>query len=242
MAVEVGADTCGEFDNFHGEPVDPRSANWEAVVNGYAFAILVNGRGERFVDEGYTTVDISFDRIAVEIFRNQDNKAFVIFDARLRATNPAAIAACNTEQHPFKADTVRELAGLLGLDPDRLEATVEEFNAAVRDEVDYDGTRLDGKGTVGLEPPKSNWALPIDTAPFEAFPVTCNICFTFGGVRTDGHARVLDPEGRAIPNLYAAGEMVGLYYGAYNGGHSVLRSLTFGRLAGADAAGALLGT
>jgi tricarballylate dehydrogenase len=92
--------------------------------------------------------------------------------------------------------------------------------------------RLDGKNTIGLESPKSNWALPIDTAPFEAYPVTCNICFTFGGVRTDQWARVLDPQGRPIPNLYAAGEMTGLYYGMYNGGHSVLRSLTYGRRAG----------
>jgi tricarballylate dehydrogenase len=52
MAVEVGADTAGEFDKFHGEPVDPRSQNMEAVQSGYLLSILVNGNGERFVDEG----------------------------------------------------------------------------------------------------------------------------------------------------------------------------------------------
>jgi len=239
MAMEVGADTAGEFDNFHGEPVDPRSDNWEAVVGSYIFSILVNGQGQRFIDEASDTLDNTFDRIAVEIFRNQGQRAFALFDGRMRSTNPAGPMASTSEQHPIKADTIAELATKLGIDPARLEATVDDYNAAVQDGP-YDPSRLDGKGTRGLEPPKSNWALPIDTPPFEAIPVTCNICFTFGGLRTDGRARVLDPEARPIPNLYAAGEMVGIYYGMYNGGHSVLRSLTFGRLAGEDIAAGLV--
>jgi tricarballylate dehydrogenase len=230
MAMDVGADSAGEFDNFHGEPVDPRSKNMEAVMGGYLFSILVNRRGERFVDEASDTLDNSFDRIAVEIFRNQDQEAFAIFDRRVRETNPGGVMAFNTEQHSVRAGSIAELAVALGIDADRLSQTVAEYNDAVQDG-DYDPMRLDGKGTVGLDPPKSNWALPIDTAPFEAYPVTCNICFTFGGVRTDQWARVLDTERRPISHLYAAGEMTGLYYGMYNGGHSVLRSLTFGRRA-----------
>jgi tricarballylate dehydrogenase len=231
MAVEVGADTAGEFDNFHGEPVDPRSANMEAVQAGYLFSILVNGDGERFIDEGSDTMDNTFDRIAVEIFRHQDQRAFAIYDQRVREANPIGIAAFNTEQHSFRADTLEELAMAIAVDAAKLEATVAAYNAAVQDGP-YDPMRLDGKGTIGLEPPKSNWALPIDTPPFEAQPVVCNICFTFGGLRTDGWARVVDAAGRPIRNLYAAGELAGLYYGMYNGGHSVLRSLTFGRRAG----------
>ena len=61
--------------------------------------------------------------------------------------------------------------------------------------------------------PKSNWAAAIDEPPFEAYPVTCGITFTFGGVRIDQGGRVIDVDGAAIQGLYAAGELVGgLFY------------------------------
>ena len=90
---------------------------------------------------------------------------------------------------------------------------------------------------MGLALPKSNWALPIDSPPYHGYVVTCGITFTFGGLKTDPVGRVVDTQGEAIANLYAAGEMTGLYYGTYTGSTSVLRGMVFGRLAGADAAG-----
>ena len=66
--------------------------------------------------------------------------------------------------------------------------------------------------------PKSNWALPIEAPPFTAFPITCGITFTFGGVRVDADARVLDLAGRPLPGLFAAGELVGgLFFHNYPG-------------------------
>jgi tricarballylate dehydrogenase len=56
----------------------------------------------------------------------------------------------------------------------------------------------DGKGTVGITPPKSNWALPVERPPFTGFRIACGITFTFGGVRVDDGARVVDPGGRAL--------------------------------------------
>jgi tricarballylate dehydrogenase len=61
--------------------------------------------------------------------------------------------------------------------------------------------------------------------------------FTFGGLKTDASARVVDRDGRVITGLYAAGEMTGLYYSNYTGSTSVLRGATFGKIAGAHAAG-----
>ena len=58
----------------------------------------------------------------------------------------------------------------------------------------------------------------------------------FGGVRTDAQARVVSPAGAPIPGLYGAGEMTGVFYRYYPVGTSVLRGLTFGRIAGAHAA------
>jgi tricarballylate dehydrogenase len=63
--------------------------------------------------------------------------------------------------------------------------------------------------TLGIAPPKSNWALPLDAPPYVGYAVTCGITFTFGGLRVDTGARVLDTEDRPIPGLYAAGELVG---------------------------------
>ena len=79
--------------------------------------------------------------------------------------------------------------------------------------------------------------MPLATPPFFAFPVTGGITFTLGGLKVDERMRVVDTESRAIPGLYAAGEMIGgIFYDNYPGGASLLRSLVFGRLAGSAAA------
>src|SRR3546814_21176008 len=66
----------------------------------------------------------------------------------------------------------------------------------------------DGRSTRGLAVPKSNWANPLDTPPYEAYQVTCGVTFTFGGLRIDGNGSVLDVDLAPIPGLYAAGELV----------------------------------
>ena len=89
-----------------------------------------------------------------------------------------------------------------------------------------------------MTPRKSNWAFPIAEAPYRAYPITCGNCFTFGGIKVDTSARVLNRDGEPITGLYAAGETVGLYWGTYTGATSVLRGAVFGRIAGAAAAAA----
>ena len=95
---------------------------------------------------------------------------------------------------------------------------------------------LDGLATKDLDPPKSNWALPIDRPPFHAYPMISSNVFTFGGLKVDRHARVLNRDGYAIPRLYAAGEIIGTYYGNYAGATSVMKGATFGRIGGRHAA------
>ena len=60
--------------------------------------------------------------------------------------------------------------------------------------------------------------------------------FTFGGLKIDAAARVLNTDGDAIAGLYAAGEVVGLYYRNYTGATSVMKGAVFGRLGGEHAA------
>ena len=114
---------------------------------------------------------------------------------------------------------------------------MKAYNAAVRTEVPYNPSIKDGRGTVGINPPKSNWALPIDTPPYLGYAVTCGITFTFGGVKIDNRGQVVTNSQDPIPGMYAAGEMVGgLFYYNYPGGSGLCSGMVFGRLAGTSAA------
>jgi len=117
---------------------------------------------------------------------------------------------------------------------------VRAYNAAVRTEVPFDHAARDGRCTVGIEPPKSNWANRLDTPPFEAYGVTCGITFTFGGLRIHHETgQVLDLGYQPLPGLYAAGEMVGgIFYFNYPAGTGLVSGLVFGRIAGSGAAAA----
>lgn len=96
--------------------------------------------------------------------------------------------------------------------------------------------RADGLATRGVNPPKSNWARPIAATPYRAWPIISANVFTFGGLKADRHARVIDHDGNPIPGLYAAGETMGIYYRTYTGSTSVLRGAVFGRQAALHAA------
>ncbi|MFW5470187.1 FAD-dependent oxidoreductase [Knoellia sp. CPCC 206435] len=234
MAMAVGAATAGNFSLFHAEPVDPRSGDPEAAIMAFTYGILVNVHGERFVDEARGPIDAWYERTTRDIQRQPRGMAWMILDAHGQAI-PNIRTAIRTDEAPVKGATLAELAGRIDIDPATLEATVAAYNAGCPDG-DWDPTRPDGLATDGVEPPKSNWAKPIDSGPFIAYPIMCANVFTFGGLKVDASSRVVDRDGRAIPGLYAAGEMTGLYYSNYTGSTSVLRGATFGRIAGEGAA------
>ena len=128
---------------------------------------------------------------------------------------------------------------MIAVDAAALERTVAAYNAACPAGTagTFKPLELDGLATLGgLAPPKSHWSRPLNSAPFMAYPIICGNCFTFGGVRVNAKSQVLNADGEVIPGLYAAGEMIGLYYGTYTGATSVLRGAVFGRIAGLDAA------
>ncbi len=234
MAMEVGADTAGQFDMFHGEPVDARTRKPDAVIYPYPYGIVVNRHARRFYDEGKNSFDSTFEEFAYEIWRRQEQRAFLIGDQTSLSVRGFSDVAF-TDLPPITAGTIEGLAEQLGLDPGALQSTVAEYNAAIGPGR-FDPYIFDGKCTIGLTPPKSNWAFPLNSPAYIGYPLTCAITFTFGGIRTDSWARVVTPSGTPIPGLYAAGEVTGLYYHQYPAGTSVLRAVTFGRLAGAHAA------
>jgi tricarballylate dehydrogenase len=142
------------------------------------------------------------------------------------------------------ADTIEEFAQKLdGVNAVAFLDTVRGWNAAVRTDIPFNPNVKDGRCTEGLSVNKSNWANTIDTPPFEGYAVTCGITFTFGGLRIDTGAAVLDNDHQPIRGLYAAGELVGgLFYFNYPGGTGLTSGAVFGKIAGQSAARAAAGS
>ncbi|KAK4982190.1 hypothetical protein LTR66_009422 [Elasticomyces elasticus] len=235
MALEVGAGTAGSFDGMHCELVDTRASKPDAVIWGHNYGIVVNKECQRFYDEGKRHLFATFEMIALETWRDQNQSAFFVTDDSIMKRFRPGWVYDTTDKEPESSDTIRGLAEKLGVDPDALEKTVNEFNAACNDK-EFDLMKLDGKATVGLKPNKTNWAAPIVKAPFYGYPMTAHLTFTYGGVKTDLYGRVLSTNDIPIPGLWGAGEMTGLFYNEYPPATSVLRSLTFGRIAGVEIA------
>ncbi|OMG66331.1 FAD-binding dehydrogenase [Stutzerimonas balearica] len=234
MALDVGAAPCGEYGSYHAEPVDPRSGVSEPSIFIFPYGVLVNQRGERFTDEAPGTVDAWYERVTRQIYQQPEGMAWVILDQRVKDI-PNYRLGIRTDQPAVEAPTLAGLAAKIGVPVATLEEQVARYNAACRPG-DYRPLQLDGVATEGLVPAKSNWALPLDQGPYMAYPIISANVFTFGGLKVDEEARVIDTDGEPIDNLYAAGETVGLYFGNYAGGTSVLKGLVFGRLAGQAAA------
>ncbi|HEX7049527.1 MAG TPA: FAD-dependent tricarballylate dehydrogenase TcuA [Longimicrobiales bacterium] len=242
MALDAGAEAYGHWSGCHSIAWDAAApAQGGDVEIGYRYSkqsypigIVVNRDGERFLDEGADFRTYTYAKYGAEILKQPGAIAWQLFDATteplLRQEEYTAPGVSRTE-----ADSIRELAEKIGVDPDALERTVEAFNAAVQPG-EFDPSIKDGKRTVGITPPKSNWAVPLERPPFLAFAVTCGITMTFGGVRIDAGGRVLGRDGRPIPGLYAAGELVGgLFYHNYPGGSGLASGAVFGRRAGRSA-------
>ncbi len=234
MALDAGAATSGDFGGYHAEPVDPRSGMAEPSVFIFPYGILVNQEGKRFTDEAPATVDACYEKVTRQIFNQTNGIAYVVLDAR-HTDIPNYRLGLRTDQPPIAAGSINELAAKIGVPAAALEETVTGYNRACR-AAEFKPLVLDGLATQGLAPPKSNWAHPLDRAPFHAYPIISSNVFTFGGLKVDSRARVLNRDGDAIPRLYAAGEIIGSYYRNYTGATSVLKGAVFGRLAGVDAA------
>jgi tricarballylate dehydrogenase len=235
MALAIGAGSCGDFGSFHAEPLDPRSGAAEPIILVFNYGILVNADGCRFVDEAPATADAAYEAITRVIFEQPEGIAYCILDGGIDDV-PGWQRSVRSDQPAIRADSIAEMAGKLGLPAGALEQTVAEYNSACSSGESFSPLVLDGLATTsGFAPRKSNWARPLTRPPYLAYPMICGNCFTFGGLRTNTDSQVLDVDGHAIPGLYAAGEMTGLYYGTYTGATSVLRGAVFGRIAGMHA-------
>jgi tricarballylate dehydrogenase len=239
MAIEVGALPHGQWTGCHSTPIDAdappygdRKLTDKTNRLSYPYSVLVNRLGRRFFDEGEDFQFYTYAKLGGIILGQPGGVAYQIFDQKV---TPLLEGRYKTG-HPAVAETLRELVAQLPVDHAACRETIDAYQAAVSSGP-FDPTIKDGLATKGLDLPKSNWAQPLDTPPFVAYPVTGGITFTFGGVKIDDRARVISTAWAPIPGLYACGEMVGgLFHINYPGGSGLMSGAVFGRLAGASAA------
>jgi tricarballylate dehydrogenase len=233
--LDQGVAPIGDPTQCHAVAIDGRAPKFDGGIvtrlDCVPFSIVVDRNARRFYDEGE---DVWPKRYAIwgRLVAQQPGQiAYSIIDAKsVPLFMPSVFRA-------IEAPTIGELARKLELDPAALEATVREFNAAVRPGK-FNGKALDECRTEGLDPPKTHWARPLDTAPFYGYPLRPGITFTYLGVKVDETSRVLMSDGTPTKNLFAAGEiMSGNILGkGYLAGFGMTLGTVFGRLAGQGAA------
>jgi tricarballylate dehydrogenase len=243
MALDAGAAPAGNWSGAHATGWDLNAPEFGDVSIGdqfqkhsYIFGLLVNAHGRRFVDEGADFHSFTYAKYGGEVLRQPGQFAWQVFDDKVTRLLRSEYRIKRITK--VSADTLEELAGKLeGVDAAAFLETVRAYNAAVPADAPFDHTVKDGRATVGLTPPKSNWALPLDTPPYTAYATTCGITFTFGGLRiSPENGQVLDVHLNPIEGLYCAGEMVGgLFYFNYPSGTGLVSGAVFGRLAGRGA-------
>lgn len=241
-AIDIGAQPYGHWSSGHAVAWDvnaPPTGNRRIgdlyQKHSYPLGMIVNVNGERFVDEGADFRNYTYAKYGREILKQPLGIAFQLFDQQ-------TVSMLRDEYRireitKAEGNTIEELADALGIDVGGLKQTVEQFNDACQSG-DYNPAILDGVKTEGIEPPKSNWALPLNQPPYFGVAVTTGLTFTFGGLKINPKtAQVLDTDDIPIRGLYATGELVGgLFFHNYAGGTGLMSGAVFGRTAGASAA------
>jgi tricarballylate dehydrogenase len=235
VMLDAGAEAIGDPTACHAVAVDARAPKFDGGIvtrlDSIPLGIVVNARGERFADEGEDFWPKRYASWGTLIATQPDQIAYSITDQKVAGRFiPSMFPA-------IEAGTIGGLAARLDVPVDAVEATVRDFNAAVKPGR-FDHATLDDCRTEGLQPPKSHWAQAIDTAPFRAYPLRPGITFTYLGVKVDTEGRVLMQGGAAADNVYAAGEIMAgnVLRRGYVAGVGMTIGTVFGRLAGEGAA------
>lgn len=238
--VRAGAATIGDWSSCHSAAVcaDTPSPqrNDEAsppALHGFWLGLMINKQGKRFVDEGMGLWSRNYSKMGKAIMQQPGCEAVQVFDQK---TADMVRTFFTPMVKPVMANTIDELAVAFDLPADQLKLTLEEYSKALG-AGEFNPSTLDGKSTRDLIPPKSNWAIPFDAAPYVAFHATAGLTFTFAGLSVNSAGQVIGNDGQPLQGLFAAGECCGgLFYGDYPAGAALMRAAVFGRIAGVSAA------
>ena len=209
-------------------------------------AIIINKYGKRFMSESKL---LSHRRELFKVQYFDDDHAeypnipfYMVFDETYRKKGPIVTihsgwwaihrlyewsvdnSAEIKQGWIVKANTIKELAEKIGVDPDSLTETISKYNEYC---------------TIGEDPEfgrAKEWLVPIETPPYYATELCEPIINTQGGPKHNGRAQVLDKSDNPIPRLYAAGELGSFFGPLYQGGSNIPEALAFGRIAGEQAA------
>lgn len=209
------------MDQFHAGPIVAATHVNPADVLNSMHGIIVDLRGNRFMDEQNTYV-IKAKTCAMNTI---ENKAFCIVDSKCPVLGKV-IPKFDRLNNPYgKADTLEELCKQVDIPAETLIKNVKAYNEAV------------DKQTLGQLTPANSYKKPVklDTPPFYAVPYEGGMTATFGGPLINTKAQVQTLEGKTIPGLYAAGNAAGgLFFRDYIGGSQLGGATVFGRIAARD--------
>ncbi|MEG2708975.1 MAG: FAD-binding protein, partial [Vagococcus sp.] len=181
--------------------------------------ILVSQEGKRFVNEMDTR-----DNVSAAENKLKEKSAYLVFDSGVKE-RVKAIEFYEKQGFVTKADSVEALAKELKIDDKALTETVDTWNKAVADKKDAAFNRETGMDNA------------LDGKEYYAIKIAPGIHYTMGGVKINSNTEVLDKDGKAIPGLFAAGEVTGGLHGENRiGGNSVGDIIVFGRQSGKQSA------
>ena len=240
--IELGAKTSGHWQSGHMSPIDGMAPDYETPQHedgrgntqsryDYPFGISVNALGLRFFDEAEAEHSYTYAKTGRAVLAQPGGTAHQIYDAK----GQKMFRYPHHKATYVEADSIENLAKMIGMEPRVLVHTVETFNRACTSDKPFNPTKLDGRSTIGLEIPKTNWAVAIDEPPFRAYAVTGGITFTFGGIQVNRNAQVLNTTEQPIKGLFASGDILGLFYHNYPSFTGQTRNAVFGKLAGRSA-------
>lgn len=228
LASDVGAELIGLSDIQLHPCGTPGTGLMEDIRTSGRNRIFVNKDGDRFVNEGAAR-----DTLCKAIFAQPDSTYWVVVnvlrypDTTTPDRNGATIENMVATGHVTAADTVEELANACGMDPAKLQASIDTYNAVVA------GEQEDPFGFVADNTADAQ----MTEGPWYACRKVPTVHHTMGGIHIDVSSRAVDADGNPIPGLYACGEVTGGIHGSNRlGGNAIADCMTFGRNAGVQAA------
>jgi tricarballylate dehydrogenase len=246
MALDIGAQPFGNWSCCHAIFIEAnapqpsiRKDTDKTSKRMYIFGLCVNVLGERFVDEGYDSIENTYSRYGKTALTQPDRVIFQLFDSKgYDILTKGGIFHDYVNASYTKAGTIEEMADKLGIPADTLAKTVSEYNKTAghpggNNHWHKFTGRPEDAHTEGLPLAKSSCAYPLDTPPYYAYAVECGITFTYGGLKVNKRAQVLRSGDIPIKGLYASGEITGgIFYQNYAGACGQLTGAVFATVAG----------